>query len=563
VSITACYVTPMLEWSAGTRLLRGSLACAGLGFLAGGLEMVGQAATLALPLGVGAFFLLGVLNILGMGMVGLGCGALAGGVHWLSKTAFGSRLLALQTALAGGLLCGWYLWGATLVLHGEGRNAGALVMAVMPVAFAAVVYFNAAYWFRKVELGRKYRVGWLPVSAGVGLLVAAGAAAGHTARDTGGRGALEGDPSVLVITVDGLRHDTVFGSEAVLTDLAEEAIRYRDVVSPMPRSVAANATVLTSLHPLRHQVLVEGDTLRPGFHTLAEVLEAEGWATGAFVSSSALGAHTGLALGFRTYDDALASALPGVERLTLFRRLGWGRAELRRDAAATTKRFLAWYTRHRDVPFFAWVHYNDPTAGDYAAGVGAVVDAVTRIDRALEEDGLRGSTLVVVAGTHGWLLGEHGARDTNLGLWDVLVQVPVLVRAPGVEPKHWDVEAQVRLMDVAPAVLEYLRIDPLEPSEGVDMLDYAKGLRRVPMWCSLVGQGGDDLFDTTLLGLRNNGLKYIREVRTGNERLFELGTDPEELDDLAATHRSILEKARGMVAAEESALRGLLLEDHR
>jgi hypothetical protein len=553
----------MIEWSAATRFFRGSLACAGLGFLAGGLEMVGQAATLALPLGLGEFLLLGALNVLGMGLVGFGCGVIVGGVHWLSTTALGSRLLALQAALAGGLLCGWYLWEGALVLYGEGRGAGAFVMAVMPVAFAAVVYFNAAYWFRKVEIGREYRLGWLPIAGGVGLLVAGIAAVGHAARDTGGRGALEGDASVVIITVDGLRHDAVFGSDAILAEFAEQAIRFREVVTPTPRSVSASATVLTSLHPLRHGVLAEGDQLRPGFRTLAEVLEDEGWATGAFVSSSSLGAHTGLDQGFRTYDDAVASAVPGMERLILFRRLGWGRADRRRGAEATTERFLAWHARHRDVPFFAWVHYDDPAAGDYAAGVRAVADAVTRIDGALGEAGLRESTLVVVAGTHGWLLGEHGAHDTNLGLWDALVRVPVLVRAPGVEPKSWDVEIQVRLMDVTPAVLGYLKLDPIEPSEGVDMLDYAKGLRRVPMWCSLVGQAGDDLFDTTLLGMRNNHLKYIREVRTGKEHLYELAADPEELTDLAATHGTTLEKARGLVAAEETALRRLLLEERR
>jgi len=559
---TACYVAPMLEWSAGTRFLRGSLACAGLGLLAGGLEMVGQAATLALPLGFLSFLLLGVLNILAMGLVGLGCGVLAGGIQWLSRTALGSRLLALQTAVGGGMLCAWYLWAAALVLRSDGRIAGALIMAVMPVAFSAVVYYNAAYWFRKVELGREFRVGWTPIAAGVALLVAVGAAAGHAARDTGGRGALEGDANVVLITVDGLRHDEVFGADAVLADLAAESVRFREVVSPMPESLAANTTVLTSLHPLRHGVLTEGDALRPGFRTLAEVLESEGWATGAFVSSSALGARTGLAQGFRVYDDALAGAVSGIERLTLFHRLGWGRGEQRREASVTTDRFLGWYGRHRAVPFFAWVHLQDPSGADHAAGVKAAADAVDRITGALESDGLADATLVVVASTHGWLLGEHDAHG-NRGLWDVLVRVPVLVRAPGVEPKTWDVDTQVRLMDIAPAVLRYLRLDPLEPSEGVDMLDYAKGLRRVPMWCSLVGQGGDDLFATILLGMRNNGLKYIREVRTGKERLYDLNADPEEMENLAPTHQSTLEKAREMVAAEETALRGLLLEAHR
>jgi arylsulfatase A-like enzyme len=200
------------------------------------------------------------------------------------------------------------------------------------------------------------------------------------------------------------------------------------------------------------------------------------------------------------------------------------------------------------VPFFLWLHLSDGGRPD------ALATQLGRVHDALRQAGVQERTLVVGAGTHG--RGSQGL----FGLDDGLVRVPLWVHAPRLRAKSLDVEAQVRLMDVAPTVLDYLRLDPMEPAEGVDLLGYAEGVRKQPMWCSLVGRGGDDLFDTVLLGMRNNGLKYVRDVRGGTEQLYDLTTDPGEQDDLSETHLETLEKARGMVASEEIALRRVLLE---
>ena len=44
--------------------------------------------------------------------------------------------------------------------------------------------------------------------------------------------------------------------------------------------------MLTSLHPLRHRVVFDGDVLERRFRTLAETLETEGYATAGFVSAA-------------------------------------------------------------------------------------------------------------------------------------------------------------------------------------------------------------------------------------------------------------------------------------
>lgn len=505
----------MFAWGTGRRWLHGALWSVGLGLVAGGLEAIGLAASLELPLGFGGFLLLGLVAVGSLGLLGGLAGLIAGVVHPLLGGWPSSRAIAAQLGVAAGLLCGWFLWAAAATLVDQGRTGGAAVMALMPLAFVAVVYFNARYWLRRAEVGTPAAVGWLPLTAVVAGLLVSGAALAYAARDTGGAGALAADRSVLLVTVDGLAWEQ--GPEL------EEAIVYRDAVSPMPAPLPANTTVLTGLHPLRHGVLGPGDTLVPPSRTLPEVLEEEGYATGAFVSSTVLSGH-GLEQGFRTWDDPSPIwAWPSVARRLLPAPTG------RRPPAETAARFLGWHARVSAVPFLAWVHL-DARGGDVDATMARLAEAVGP------------EALVVVAGTYG------GVR----GLSEEAIRVPLVVRAPGVDAVVTEVEPQVRLMDVAPTVLGYLRIDALQRVEGVDLLGYALRLRKAPMWTSLVGDGG------RLLGLRNNGVKYVRDLQTGEEHLYDVREDPTEEHDLVGSQPRTLDQARGLVVSEEVALRRLL-----
>ncbi len=561
------------DWSWTRRVLFGTWQCVGLGFVAAALESVVLAATLQLPLTGAQFLLLGAFDAVLLGLLAAVVGVLPGLVLHLGKPDERTRISTLfsaQVATAAFLLCGWFLWqGALDVWLEGGQPIGAAAMAAMPMGFAGVTYFNARFWFRRIELGRPTApIGWVPIAAVAMAVTLVGSMVAWGQRDTGGTYALEGDRNVVVVTVDGLRRDRVGvlggpSSRAVDALAADpRGVVFANAVSPTPSSRAANATVLTGLHPLRLKVLDDGDTVSRAYRTLAEVLDDEDYATGAFVSSGATSAASGLAQGFRVYDDDFGGGIAGAGRLNVVALAARVWAALRdgpeqgRSASATVDRFEAWLGAHGDVPLFGWVHLADPHlavagGGSDEAAVAAVDVAVGRIVAAIEAAGVADRTLVVVAGTHGELLGEHGGRG-NRTLFDEVVRVPLLMRAPGLTIAAPRVDAQVRLMDVAPTVVEWLGLDELDQSEGVALTGHAAGTRRATIWCALVGQ---DLDGSWLIGLRNNGVKFM--AAGGDERLFSVDDDPSEAHDLATEQPAIADQARSLLASDAVALEAL------
>ncbi len=538
----------MEDWGWFRRLRYGTMQCIGLGFVAGALETVGLASALKLPLSVVDFVAMGLADVALMGIVGLFAGLMAGVVVIPDARAgeTTAQLVARQMAGAGFLLCGFYLWQGAFSVWEREQPAGAIAMAIMPLGFGGVVYFNARFWLRKTELGKGPRIGWLPVAAAIAGLVVGIAGLLYPSRDTGGSYALEGDPNVVIVSVDGLRRtDPVPTLDAV----AAQGFRLDDAVAPSTETGPSAATVLTGLHPLRHKLLYDGDKLSLGWRTLPEALEMEGYATGGFVSREEAGVSGNLDQGFRVFDDDFAPFLPGVARVNLIwrvrqgLRLALGAERGRRAPEDTVARFETWYAQKSGLPHFAWVHL--AVAED--ADVAALDRAVARVVAAIDDAGRADDTLLILTGANGRPAGRRFLTDPE-------VRVPMAIRAPGVRVDVPVVPHQIRLMDVAATVMDFVKLDTLGETEGVTLIGYAQGLRKAPMSCGLVGR--DDA-GKPLLGMRNSGVKWVRDAEDG-DHLFNLTDDPEEANDLVEAQPKAVRQARTLMSPEIVAFRTLI-----
>jgi len=541
----------MEHWGWLQRMRYGTVQVLGLGFIAGALETMGLAASLKLPLGVLDFALLSIGCLASTTLLAGFFGLLSGWpvhVGWSDKPAYKS--ISLHFGVVGGMLCAWYLLQGAYTIYAQGQPVGAAAMAAMPVGFVGVIYFNARFWVRRVELNQAPKVGWLPISLGFALVLCLGASILYPMRDTGGGYALEGDKNVLIVSIDGVRRDQIDFDAGGWKAWGDGGITFADAVSPAPAAAPAAATVLTGLHPLRHKVIFETDDLYLGYRTLGDALEAEGWATGAFVSSRAVRSELGLSQGFRIYDDNFSPILPGLTRVNLLGHIANGLLAVSgpetlmslrgRDAGGTVDRFSTWLGAHAEVPFFGWVHL---AGGDVDA-------ALIEIRGLLTDAGVMDRTLVIIAGSY----GERGVGEA--ALHDPAVRVPIVIHAPGVRIDVPVVEPQVRLMDIAATVLDFLQLDVLGETEGITLIGYGQGLRKATVWCSLVS---DDGRGKAILGMRNNGIKYIREA-SGAEHVYDLRADPGEADDLAGEQESTVVKARTLLAGEDVALEKILRE---
>ena len=549
----------MESWSVIERVRNGVLWCAGLGIVAGAFESVHLATSLELPLTWFRFVALGVVDLGAMALVGALFGAFVAPVHLVLRSE-AATALAAQMAGCTLLLTGYFLWQGGWWIATVGQQPiGGAAMAAMPIGFAGVAFFNARFLIRRAQKAPP-TVGWLPAAAFAGILLVFVASLLAGSRNTGGGFALEGDANVVLVTVDGLRSDQA-GTR--LEALAAEGVVFENAVSPTPGSRAANATALVGLHPLRHGVLDDSDVLRGRYRSLFESLQRAGWATGGFVSSRVAEVGSGLEQGFLTYDDDFFPWLPGVTRVNvlghLLRLLPAGRAALaRRDGSVTVARFASWLREHADKPVAAWVHLADVQAAieaheDPGTAVQATDAAVGAVLDVLEEVRVLDKTLVIVAGTHGALLGSHGGH-ANVTLYDEAIRVPLILRVPGPDLRGRRVDAQVRLMDLPNTALHWLELDRNDASEGMQVFGFARGERSRMPWCGLVGR---DLDGDWLLGLRNNGIKYIRHL-DGREELYDVGEDPAEMHDLSDEQAATLEQARQLLASDLAALKRMV-----
>ena len=138
--------------------------------------------------------------------------------------------------------------------------------------------------------------------------------------------------------------------------------------------------------------------------------------------------------------------------------------------------------------FFLWTHLYDPHrpyeppepfASRYGSDlyVGEIAYADSQIGRlfdALNRRQLLEDTLVIVTGDHGESLGEHGERDHGVFIYESVLRIPLMIRAPGVAPRR--VSPVVRLIDVMPTVLDVLACRP-PPIDGISLLELMRGGR--------------------------------------------------------------------------------------
>jgi hypothetical protein len=495
----------------------------GLGLVAGGVEAVGLSATLTAPYGVVGFFGLGMMAVLTMAIVGILLGVPATLLVSVSQRGEpDERTGAAVMAFVATGLCAWFLWGAGWTLLDQGRTIPAVFFSMLPVPFGFVVAFNARYWLRRSRRGES-RLSWLPVAAAASLVLVILAVVVHWARDTSGNGALAGDPSIVWITVDNLPVD--HHGEPWLAGVPG-AVRFSQAIAPTSSVRAGTAAVLTGLHPLRSGVVKDDQRLSRGLTTLPAAFAGEGYATGGFVGHPLLASESGLANGFRVYDDRMGP-LGGLARVSVLRRLGFDTGD--RSSSDVADAFISWYAGRSGRPLFGWVHLS-------ADGVDA---AIERIVDAIQDSESAGETHIAIAG-----LSHQG----TVGVSDREVRVPLVLLAPGRDMSKFLVASQVRTYDLGPTALRYAQLDDLSVTEGIELLGYGTGVRTVPLPVVTLAE--------ERIGLRSGGVAYEQDLEAGNQRIFDLDGDVTE--DMSEAQPEALSRARSMLSAEVMAYRALL-----
>jgi hypothetical protein len=195
--------------------------------------------------------------------------------------------------------------------------------------------------------------------------------------------------------------------------------------------------------------------------------------------------------------------------------------------------------------FFVWLHFYDPHAAytppagfamafasDPYRGEIAFADfQLGRFLAALRARFGEAGLLVAVASDHGESLGEHGEPRHSYSIYDATQRVPLILAGVGM-PEGLVVKAPVRLVDVAPTLLEAAGLPPLPAADGRALQPLIESREDEPRTAYVETFATRyDYGWSALQGLRTDRFKYIRAPRP---ELYDVKQDPGERDDLAA-----------------------------
>ena len=340
---------------------------------------------------------------------------------------------------------------------------------------------------------------------------------------------------VVLISLDTCRADhlSCYGYAQPTTPnidaLAGQGYQFNHAVTPIPLTLPAHASMLTGTIPPHHGKHENKDVyFDPSHVTLAALLRTKGYRTGAFVGAQVLNGRFGLDRGFDTYQDRFARQ---------------GQSE--RRAEEVNRAAFAWLEKQTGGPVFLFLHYYDPhDAYDppepfaaafqetpYAGEIAYTDHCIGEVVAKLKTLNMYDSSLIIVTGDHGEMLGEHGETTHMYFIYQSAIKVPLIFKLPGSMAGR-RVDDLASIIDIVPTVCDLVAIDP---PAGIQGKNLAPHFGREPprsedryLYC-------ESLYPTkyeanSLLGLVSRQWKYIQTTRP---ELYDLQKDPEEQTNLA------------------------------
>ena len=355
---------------------------------------------------------------------------------------------------------------------------------------------------------------------------------------------------IVLISMDTTRADALscygnwYKTTANIDALAAEGVLFENAIAPIPLTLPSHSTMLTGTTPLHHGIHDNLEyRLNDSNVTLAEILKNNGFSTCAFISSFILDSQFGLDQGFAHYDDNLGSKQTSTG---INERIG----------GETTRLACEWIDDHHKENMFLFVHFYDPHMDynppepydsmftdsvwgmppisqrqrSYLGEIAYTDHCLGQVIDKLKSLEIYDSTLIVITGDHGEMLGEHKEMTHAYFIYQSAVRVPLIFKLPG-RSKPARIKKTVGLVDIVPAICSLLDIELSSDVQGEDISPYLLqddpvGLQRHVYSETLIPT---KYKCNTLLALVSDRYKYIQTTRP---ELYDIIEDPKERNNL-------------------------------
>lgn len=350
---------------------------------------------------------------------------------------------------------------------------------------------------------------------------------------------------VILIVADTLRrgHLSPWGHERdtspTLAKFASEGALFRDNITQATWTKVSVTSILSSLYPASHGVEDVADRLPAAARTLAEVYREAGYATVSYSSVPFSGKLTNLHQGFEELHESGSSDLGNYRTKT---------------SREYVDRLSQWLGRHRDEPFFVFLHIFDPHSpfeprrpynttwsdpakrdgfdqmaekvqkasdnggrgrslvfplkdfqkagvdaapfvsylqGWYDGSIRAMDAEIARLQERLRGLGLDDKTLIAFASDHGEEFHEHGRMFHGQTVYGELANVPLIFYGPSFVPGGLTIDETVQNIDIMPTLLELSGLPLPEKIQGQSLVPLMAAARDGGNGTDAAGNAGD------------------------------------------------------------------------
>ncbi|MBT8494760.1 MAG: sulfatase-like hydrolase/transferase, partial [Deltaproteobacteria bacterium] len=363
------------------------------------------------------------------------------------------------------------------------------------------------------------------------------------------------DANLLIIAIDTLRADRL-GVEGYRRDdksltprldgLVAESAYFKQVYAQAPNTPRSFPSMMASRFPSTVDVdkqfknyskILDSNTM------LFEVLQAAEMSTIGYSSHFYFKEGRGFRQGFARYDNEGAKDIAGSNKdIASPRIVPKVQAELAK-LAASKERFAMFvhlfephstYMKHDEWPITergvpSLIQKYDYEIAYTDRWLGVILDD-------LAKTGLADNTVVVVVSDHGEAFGVHRFAGKKMffhgqTLYDELLRVPLVIRAPGVKPVS--IDAPIMLMNLAPTLIDLLGAEVPKSMQGrsVKALIAGESLRERFAYGELLP--APSWKHSAKMVVSGDGKhKLIYRISDRQWELYDLEADPEERKNL-------------------------------
>ncbi len=168
----------------------------------------------------------------------------------------------------------------------------------------------------------------------------------------------------------------------------------------------------------------------------------------------------------------------------------------------------------------------------YAREVEYADKSLGRLFRYLKEQRLDENLILLFTSDHGEGLGDHNLIDHINQLYDSLLKVPLIIKAPTIKEKNRRISELVGLMDISPTILALLKLPQPEWMQGTSLMPLMTRREEFQNKTRYFSETFTPEAPDTKFSVRSSRWKLIYTPRSNLWELYDLAEDENELHNI-------------------------------